>query len=117
MTTTIHRCVLAAGRLEACSGAESADEPPNIVFIPADDMGMGDTIAYQDFTRNANSEQLLTPEMERLATASVFSWVHGRSGHGSSLERECQVRLGRTLGVGFPVSVAALQVGVGPTAI
>ncbi len=41
--------------------------PPNIVLFMADDMGMGDTSAYQDFTGNADSAQYRTPNMERLA--------------------------------------------------
>ena len=40
---------------------------PNIVLMMADDMGMGDTSAYQDITGNADEMQLYTPNMERLA--------------------------------------------------
>ncbi len=43
----------------------------------ADDMGMGDTSAYQDFTGNANDVQLHTPQMERLARMGVrFTDAH-----------------------------------------
>ena len=41
--------------------------PPNIILMMADDMGMGDTSAYQDTTGNSNSVQIHTPNMERLA--------------------------------------------------
>ena len=44
---------------------------PNIVLMMADDMGMGDTSAYQDFTRNPAADQLHTPAMERLARMGV----------------------------------------------
>ncbi len=37
----------------------------------ADDMGMGDTSAYQDFTGNPDSVQIYTPAMERLARQGV----------------------------------------------
>ena len=40
---------------------------PNIILMMADDMGMGDTSAYQDFTGNSDKVQLHTPAMERLA--------------------------------------------------
>ena len=42
-------------------------EQPNIVLFMADDMGMGDTSAYQDFTANVDAVQVHTPSMERLA--------------------------------------------------
>lgn len=77
MTTTIRRCTLAACLLAACSGTNPENELPNIVFMLADDMGMGDTSAYQDFTGNADSEQLYTPQMERLARMGVrFTDAH-----------------------------------------
>lgn len=44
---------------------------PNIVLMMADDMGMGDTSAYQDFTQNTDADQLHTPAMERLARLGV----------------------------------------------
>ncbi|MBL61923.1 MAG: hypothetical protein CMI30_00805, partial [Opitutae bacterium] len=50
---------------------------PNIIFFMADDMGMGDTSAYQDFTGNADAVQLHTPQMERLARMGVrFTDAH-----------------------------------------
>ena len=55
----------------------SAAEKPNIIFFMADDMGMGDTSAYQDFTGNAAAVQLHTPQMERLARLGVrFTDAH-----------------------------------------
>ncbi|MCH2378833.1 MAG: arylsulfatase, partial [Pedosphaera sp.] len=50
---------------------------PNIILFMADDMGMGDTSAYQDFTGNADNVQLHTPQMERLARMGVrFTDAH-----------------------------------------
>lgn len=43
----------------------------------ADDMGLGDTSAYQDFTGNSDEEQIRTPNMERLARMGVrFTDAH-----------------------------------------
>ncbi|MFT5464920.1 MAG: arylsulfatase A [Verrucomicrobiales bacterium] len=43
----------------------------------ADDMGMGDTSAYQDFTGNADDVQISTPNMEKLARMGVrFTDAH-----------------------------------------
>lgn len=57
------------------SGA--AAERPNIVFMLADDMGLGDTSAYQDFTGNSDADQVATPAMERLARMGVrFTDAH-----------------------------------------
>ncbi|MDG1896416.1 MAG: arylsulfatase [Fuerstiella sp.] len=50
---------------------------PNIILMMADDMGMGDTSAYQDFNGNHDSDQLHTPNMERLARMGVrFTDAH-----------------------------------------
>ena len=46
--------------------------PPNVVLFMADDMGMGDTSAYQFFTGNSDSEQIATPQIERLARLGVL---------------------------------------------
>ena len=65
--------------LSLCLGvlSLSAAEKPNIIFFMADDMGMGDTSAYQDFTGNAAEVQLHTPQMERLARFGVrFTDAH-----------------------------------------
>lgn len=50
---------------------------PNIVVMLADDMGWGDTSAYQDLTGNSDVDQIHTPQMERLARMGVrFSDAH-----------------------------------------
>lgn len=50
---------------------------PNVIFMMADDMGMGDTSAYQDITGNADTVQVYTPNMERLARMGVrFTDAH-----------------------------------------
>ena len=50
---------------------------PNIILMMADDMGMGDTSAYQVFTGNADKDQLHTPQMERLARMGIrFTDAH-----------------------------------------
>jgi arylsulfatase A len=51
--------------------AAPAADRPNIILMMADDMGMGDTSAYQDFTGNDDDVQLRTPAMERLARMGV----------------------------------------------
>lgn len=55
----------------------TAIDKPNVVFMMADDMGMGDTSAYQDFTGNGDDVQLATPNMERLARMGMrFTDAH-----------------------------------------
>lgn len=50
---------------------------PNIIVMMADDMGLGDTSAYQDFTGNSDEDQIHTPSMERLARMGVrFTDAH-----------------------------------------
>lgn len=44
---------------------------PNVIVMLADDMGIGDTSAFQDFTGNGDDVQLETPHMERLARMGV----------------------------------------------
>ncbi len=57
--------------------AADVSTQPNIILMMADDMGMGDTSAFQDFTGNADSVQLHTPNMERLACMGVrFTDAH-----------------------------------------
>ncbi len=61
----------------ATTSVKSTGKRPNIVLIMADDMGMGDTSAYQDFTGNSDSDQVHTPNMERLARMGVrFTDAH-----------------------------------------
>lgn len=45
----------------------AADPVPNVIIFIADDMGLGDSSAYQDLTGNPDNEQIDTPELERLA--------------------------------------------------
>ncbi len=50
---------------------------PNIILMMADDMGMGDTSAYQDFTGNPDADQIHTPSMERLTRMGIrFTDAH-----------------------------------------
>jgi len=59
------------------SFVSASDNPPNIIVMMADDMGMGDTSAYQDFTGNSDKDQIHTPSMERLARMGVrFTDAH-----------------------------------------
>ena len=63
--------------LVAISCTDPPADQPNIILMMADDMGMGDTSAYQDFTGNADEVQLHTPHMERLANLGVrFTDAH-----------------------------------------
>jgi arylsulfatase A-like enzyme len=58
-------------------GHAAQTPPPNIILMMADDMGMGDTSAYQDFTGNDDSVQVHTPNMDRLARMGVrFTDAH-----------------------------------------
>ena len=62
--------------LGPCNVAHAIDESepqPNIILMMADDMGMGYTSAYQDFTGNSDQDQLHTPAMEELARMGVRS--------------------------------------------
>ncbi len=59
------------------SPTAAADQRPNVILMMADDMGMGDTSSYQDFTGNQDSQQILTPNMDRLARMGVrFTDAH-----------------------------------------
>lgn len=58
----------------------AADVPPNVILFMADDMGAGDTSAYQDWSGNPDSAQLHTPAMDRLARMGVrFTDAHAPS--------------------------------------
>ena len=60
--------------------ADDSGQLPNIIIMMADDMGMGDTSAYQDVTKNANADQVKTPAMERLAKMGIrFTDAHSPS--------------------------------------
>ena len=61
----------------ALVGCGAKPPAPNIVLMMADDMGMGDTSAYQDFTGNPDHLQVHTPQMERLANTGIrFTDAH-----------------------------------------
>ncbi|MDG2167427.1 MAG: arylsulfatase [Opitutales bacterium] len=64
-----------------CFQGFSADTPPpNIIVMMADDMGVGDTSAYQDWTKNADADQVKTPSMDRLARMGIrFTDAHASS--------------------------------------
>ena len=63
--------------LVAGSLAAGQPTPPNVIVMMADDMGMGDTSAYQDITGNADEMQIHTPSMDRLARMGVrFTDAH-----------------------------------------
>ncbi len=54
--------------------------PPNVIVFLADDMGAGDTSAYQDWSGNPDSAQPHTPAMDRLARMGVrFTDAHAPS--------------------------------------
>ncbi|MFU8848523.1 MAG: sulfatase-like hydrolase/transferase [Opitutales bacterium] len=54
--------------LSAAAPSTPGSHPlPNVIIFIADDMGLGDTSAYQDLTGTSDSEQIDTPELERLA--------------------------------------------------
>ena len=63
-----------------CSRATNAESPPNIIVMMADDMGLGDTSAYQKFTGNSDAVQVQTPAMEKLARMGIrFTDAHSPS--------------------------------------
>lgn len=69
--------LLAALIVAVPSTTAEADGRPNVILMMADDMGMGDTSSYQEFTGNQDSEQILTPNMDRLARMGVrFTDAH-----------------------------------------
>jgi xylan 1,4-beta-xylosidase len=62
------------------SQSRSTAVPPNIIVFLADNMGMGDTSAYQDWCGNLDSAQLHTPAMDKLAQNGVrFTDAHSPS--------------------------------------
>jgi len=53
---------------------------PNIILMMADDMGLGDTSAYQDWSKNSDAVQVVTPNMDRLARLGIrFTDAHSPS--------------------------------------
>jgi len=45
---------------------------PNVVLFMADDMGMGDSSAYQFLTGNSDTQQIHTPAMQKLANMGML---------------------------------------------
>ncbi len=73
------------GLCAACGMAAVGAEHPNIIIMMADDMGVGDTSAYQDFTGNADAVQVKTPAMDRLARMGIrFTDAHSPSSRCSA---------------------------------
>ncbi|RMG03299.1 MAG: hypothetical protein D6741_02455 [Planctomycetota bacterium] len=62
------------------ANADDLPPKPNVIVFLADDMGLGDTSAYQDWTGNPDEFQVETPAMERLAARGVrFTDAHSPS--------------------------------------
>lgn len=77
MSVTMTSCLLLVSHVAL---AEDSIKSPNIILFLADDMGMGDTSAYQDWTGNPDNAQLHTPAMDRLAKMGVrFTDAHSPS--------------------------------------
>ena len=56
---------------------QAESTPPNIIIFLTDDMGAGDTSAYQDWSGNSDQQQLHTPAMEELARRGIrFTSAH-----------------------------------------
>ena len=93
---TCHRAVLLACLLplagsSLCSLAVAADaERPNIVFILADDLGMGDLGCY-------GQERLKTPNIDRLA-AEGMRFTSAYSGASVCAPSRCALMTGRHMG-------------------
>lgn len=63
--------------ISSCLHLAAQNPPPNIILMMADDMGLGDSSAYQDFSGNDDSVQVHTPNMDRLARMGVrFTDAH-----------------------------------------
>ena len=55
-----------------CIVFSKISDRPNVVLFMADDMGMGDTSAYQFYTKNSDDKQIHTPAMEKLASMGML---------------------------------------------
>lgn len=80
LNKTLNCALLALLFALTCQGKVSAEPDrtrPNIVVVYADDMGIGDSSAYQDTGVNPDDYQIDTPNMERLAAMGTrFTDVH-----------------------------------------
>lgn len=78
MTLRFRAIVLAA--IAGPGFAFAAEPPPNVIVFMADDMGAGDTSAYQDWSGNPDEAQLHTPALDKLARMGVrFTDAHAPS--------------------------------------
>ena len=72
--------LLLAALASAAPSVRQGQMSPNIIVMMADDMGIGDTSAYQDWTGNDDADQIKTPNMERLARRGIrFTDAHAPS--------------------------------------
>ena len=77
ITSFVASLILWVSQADVCAQVQPSEPPPNVILMMADDMGLGDTSAYQDFTGNHDDVQLDTPNMERLARMGVrFTDAH-----------------------------------------
>ena len=61
-------------------GYSQISDRPNVILFMADDMGMGDSSAYQFYTKNSDDQQVHTPAMQRLANMGMlFTDAHAPS--------------------------------------
>jgi arylsulfatase A-like enzyme len=80
---------------------------PNVIIFIADDMGIGDSSAYQDLTGNADAVQIDTPEMERLANMGTrFTDAHT---NGATCSPSRISLLTGTYSFRSPLKIAAVQ--------
>jgi arylsulfatase A-like enzyme len=80
---------------------------PIVIIFIADDMGIGDTSAYQDLTGNADAVQIDTPEMERLANMGTrFTDAHT---NGATCSPSRISLLSGTYSFRSPLKIAAVQ--------
>lgn len=83
------------------------DPVPNVIIFIADDMGIGDSSAYQDLTGNADAVQIDTPEMERLANMGTrFTDAHT---NGATCSPSRISLLTGTYSFRSPLKIAAVQ--------
>ncbi|MCA9193265.1 MAG: arylsulfatase [Planctomycetales bacterium] len=70
-------CTCACVILTFSTQGRCSEPPPNIIVFLADDMGMGDTSAYQDWAGTPDNQQLYTPALDDLARRGVrFTDAH-----------------------------------------
>ncbi len=73
-------CLMLICLLFSVARGQSPATRPHIIIFLADDMGMGDTSVYQDWSGNPGGKQLHTPAMDRLARMGIrFTDAHSPS--------------------------------------